>query len=308
MRIVFFGSPEFAAIVLGELMPRHDVVGVVTNPDKVKSRGKKLEPTPVRMAAEAAGIPVITASTLRDADTQAQLAAFNADAFCVAACSMLLSQEILDMPRFGCLNVHGSLLPRWRGAAPIERAILAGDETTGVCIMRMELGLDTGPYCAAYETETASKSAEELTEELAHQGGRLLADVLDRLPDATWQIQSDDGAVYAEKLARGELNWNTGDTAVQAVRKARAASEGHRCKAMLAGRAVDILAASIGENERIAEGAVRAVKHGILVGFADGTVRVERVRPEGKAEMDAASFVNGTAALRAGDAAWEPIV
>ena len=144
MRVVFMGTPAFAATILDDLAEQHDVAAVYTRPDAVRGRGKRLEPSPVKAAAERRGLRVLTPRTLRDEAAQRELASFAPDVICVAAYGAILPKEVLDIPRFGCLNVHASLLPRWRGAAPIERAILAGDEEAGVCIMRMEVGLDTG--------------------------------------------------------------------------------------------------------------------------------------------------------------------
>ena len=144
MRIVFMGSPEYAAIILGRLAEVHEVVGVYTNADKVRSRGSKTDPTPVKALAEELGLPVFTPRTLRDEAVQEELRALTPDAICVAAYGKILPQAVLDIPPLGCINVHASLLPRWRGAAPIQRAILAGDEIQGVSIMRREAGLYRG--------------------------------------------------------------------------------------------------------------------------------------------------------------------
>ncbi len=165
MRVVFMGTPAFAATILDDLAEQHDVAAVYTRPDAVRGRGKRLEPSPVKAAAERRGLRVLTPRTLRDEAAQRELASFAPDVICVAAYGAILPKEVLDIPRFGCLNVHASLLPRWRGAAPIERAILAGDEEAGVCIMRMEEGLDTGAYCVCRTARIDGKTAPELTDE-----------------------------------------------------------------------------------------------------------------------------------------------
>lgn len=167
MRVVFMGTPRFAAEILDELAEFHEIAAVYTRPDAVRGRGKALVPSPVKEVAERRGLPVRTPRTLRDAAVLSELAAFAPDVICVAAYGAILPKEVLDLPPFGCLNVHGSLLPRWRGAAPIERAILAGDEEIGVCIMAMEEGLDTGDYCVCRSLPAGSRTAAELTEELA---------------------------------------------------------------------------------------------------------------------------------------------
>ncbi len=168
------GTPRFAAEILDELAEFHEIAAVYTRPDAVRGRGKALVPSPVKEVAERRGLPVRTPRTLRDAAVLSELAAFAPDAICVAAYGAILPKEVLDLPPFGCLNVHGSLLPRWRGAAPIERAILAGDEEIGVCIMAMEEGLDTGDYCVCRSLPAGSRTAAELTEELAALGASAL--------------------------------------------------------------------------------------------------------------------------------------
>ena len=181
MRVVFMGTPKFAAAILEDLAQQHEVVAVYTRPDAVRGRGKRLEPSAVKAAAERLGLSVRTPRTLRDEAVQRELAALAPDVVCVAAYGAILPKAVLDLPRHGCLNVHASLLPRWRGAAPIERAILAGDEETGVCVMRMEEGLDTGAYCVCRTTSVAGKSAADLTEELADLGSHALLTALVRV-------------------------------------------------------------------------------------------------------------------------------
>ena len=178
MRVVFMGTPRFAAEILDELAEFHEIAAVYTRPDAVRGRGKALVPSPVKEVAERRGLPVRTPRTLRDAAVLSELAAFAPDVICVAAYGAILPKEVLDLPPFGCLNVHGSLLPRWRGAAPIERAILAGDEEIGVCIMAMEEGLDTGDYCVCRSLPAGSRTAAELTEELAALGASALLTAL----------------------------------------------------------------------------------------------------------------------------------
>ena len=168
------GTRRFAAEILDELADFHEIAAVYTRPDAVRGRGKALVPSPVKEVAERRGFPVRTPRTLRDAAVLSELAAFAPDVICVAAYGAILPKEVLDLPPFGCLNVHGSLLPRWRGAAPIERAILAGDEEIGVCIMAMEEGLDTGDYCVCRSLPAGSRTAAELTEELAALGASAL--------------------------------------------------------------------------------------------------------------------------------------
>src|SRR4051812_1249594 len=185
MRIAFMGTPNFAVPTLNAVLEAgHDVAAVYCQPPRPAGRGKAPRPSPVQQAAEACGIEVRTPLTLRDPAEQEAFAALNVDVAVVAAYGLILPKPILDAPRFGCLNVHGSLLPRWRGAAPGQRAILAGDAKTGITIMQMEKGLDTGPMLAVRETAIDGKTAGELTAELARIGADLMVEVLARLPEA----------------------------------------------------------------------------------------------------------------------------
>ena len=208
MRVVFMGTPAFAATILDDLAEQHDVAAVYTRPDAVRGRGKRLEPSPVKAAAERRGLRVLTPRTLRDEAAQRELASFAPDVICVAAYGAILPKEVLDIPRFGCLNVHASLLPRWRGAAPIERAILAGDEEAGVCIMRMEEGLDTGAYCVCRTAIVDGKSASELTDELADLGSHALLTALVHVERdaAEWTEQDEEQVTYASKIEKRELD------------------------------------------------------------------------------------------------------
>ena len=202
MRVVFMGTPSFAVPSLKALAAAFDVVLVVTRPDAVRSRGKKLEPSPVKMAALELGLPVLETSRMTP-EVQDELRAQQADVFCVAAFGCILPTEVLTMAPAGCVNVHASLLPRWRGAAPIQRSILAGDDTTGVSIMRIGEGVDTGDYCAQASCSVAGKTADELTAELASLGGELLARTLPAIVDGTavWQVQDEALVTHAAKIA-----------------------------------------------------------------------------------------------------------
>jgi len=218
MRIVFMGTPEFSAPVLRALVDAgHDLVASYSQPPRPAGRGKALAPTPVHAAAEALGIQVRTPLTLRDPDAQAAFAALDADVAVVAAYGLILPRPILAAPRFGCLNVHASLLPRWRGAAPIQRAILAGDAETGVCIMDMEAGLDTGPVRLREATPIAAKTAGALTDELSAMGARLMVEVLRDLSAYPPVPQPDDGVTYAAKIDKAEarIDWTLPAAAIE---------------------------------------------------------------------------------------------
>lgn len=313
MRVVFMGTPKLAADILVEIAQQHEVVCVYTRPDAVRGRGAKLEPSPVKAAAERLGIPVRTATSLRDAEEQAHLAELTPDAICVAAYGCILPREVLEIPRYGCLNVHASLLPRWRGAAPIERAILAGDEQTGVCIMRMEEGLDTGPYCVRRATEVEGKSAAELTDELANLGARALLTGLSVVEQggAEWTFQDDAAATYAEKLAKDELYPDPAEPAAAMVRKVLASSEAHPARAVIAGRSATVERVALPDDERAAalcdgleQGAVRFAAKRLFLGTGDGAVEVLSLKPDGKKSMDARAFAAGVQGIKAGGCTW----
>lgn len=313
MRVVFMGTPKLAADILVEIAQQHEVVCVNTRPDAVRGRGAKLEPSPVKAAAERLGIPVRTATSLRDAEEQAHLAELAPDAICVAAYGCILPREVLEIPRYGCLNVHASLLPRWRGAAPIERAILAGDEQTGVCIMRMEEGLDTGPYCVRRATEVEGKSAAELTDELANLGARALLTGLSVVEQggAEWTFQDDAAATYAEKLAKDELYPDPAEPAAAMVRKVLASSEAHPARAVIAGRSATVERVALPDDERAAalcdgleQGAVRFAAKRLFLGTGDGAVEVLSLKPDGKKSMDARAFAAGVQGIKAGGCTW----
>lgn len=212
LRIVFAGTPDFAARHLSSLLAsHHEVVAVFTQPDRPAGRGKKLTPSPVKVLAEAHGVPVHQPVSLKKPEGQAELAQYQADVMVVVAYGLILPQAVLDMPRLGCLNVHGSLLPRWRGAAPIQRAIWAGDKDTGVTIMQMDKGLDTGAMLqkASLAIEAGDTSA-SLYEKLAELGPVALLETLDKLESLTPQTQDDSLANYAEKLSKEEarIDWH----------------------------------------------------------------------------------------------------
>lgn len=314
MRVVFMGTPDFAADVLDELVQHHDVAVVYTRPDAVRGRGKRLEPSPVKQVAERHGVAVRTPRTLRDEEVQRELASFEPDVICVAAYGAILPKAVLDMPPFGCLNVHASLLPRWRGAAPIERAILAGDAEAGVCIMRMEEGLDTGAYCVCRTADVAGKGAPELTEELADLGAHALLTALVHVERgaAEWIEQDEEQVTYASKLEKGELDLSPADDALALRRKVQASSAAHPARATVAGRPVTVmgLAAVADDCGRelaagMAAGEVRFVRKRLFLGAADGVVEATSLKPDGKQAMDAKAFAAGVQGIKDGGLTWE---
>jgi methionyl-tRNA formyltransferase len=223
MRIAFMGTPEFAVPTLKALVDAgHYVVAVYTQPPRPAGRGKKLMPSAVQAVAEGLGIEVRSPVSLRVTEEQATFAALDLDCAVVAAYGLILPQAILDAPRLGCLNVHGSLLPRWRGAAPVQRAILAGDEQTGVMVMQMEAGLDTGPVRATARTAIEGKTAGALTTELAELGAALMVEVLDDFDAYPAIAQPTDDVTYAAKIDKAETRLDFAKSAEQVERQVRA--------------------------------------------------------------------------------------
>lgn len=223
MRLAFMGTPEFAVPTLDALVAAgHEVVTVYTQPPRPANRGKKLTPSAVQARAEELGLYVRTPVSLRNAEAQAEFAALNLDVAVVAAYGLILPQAILDAPKHGCLNVHGSILPRWRGAAPVQRAILAGDAKTGVMVMQMEAGLDTGPVRATTEIEIGQKTTGEMTAELAELGAELMAVVLNDVAAHPPVPQPDEGITYAAKIDKAETRMDFSASAEQVERQVRA--------------------------------------------------------------------------------------
>ena len=251
MRIIFMGTPDFAVPALQALVAAgHDVVAAYTQPPRPGGRrGKELTPTPVHKAAEALGIEVRHPVSLKGAAEQAEFAALGADIAVVAAYGLILPQAVLDAPQHGCLNLHGSILPRWRGAAPIQRAILAGDAETGVGIMRMEAGLDTGPVLLEGRTPIGRKTAGELTEELAEIGARLIVQVLVDLPAFAERPQPEAGVTYAKKIDKAETRIDWSQPAEQIERQVRAYSPAPGAWFELESERYKVLAAEIVSHE-----------------------------------------------------------
>jgi methionyl-tRNA formyltransferase len=223
MRIVFMGTPDFSVPVLDAVVEAgHKIVAVYTQPPRPAGRGKRMVPSPVQARAEALGLPVRSPASLKGQEEQAAFAALGAEAAVVAAYGLILPRPVLEAPGHGCLNVHASLLPRWRGAAPIQRAILAGDAETGVCIMQMEAGLDTGPVRLDGRTPIDGKTAGELTAELSAMGARLMVAVLADLDGHPAVAQPEDGITYAAKIDKAETRLDFGQSADAVERQVRA--------------------------------------------------------------------------------------
>lgn len=306
MRVVFMGTPSFAVPTLRTLVGNCDVVAVYTRPDGVSGRGSQVRPSPVKEAALEMGLSCRQPKTLRDPAEHEALRRFAPDVIVVAAYGLILPSEILDIPPLGCVNVHASLLPRWRGAAPIQRAILAGDSTTGVSIMRMEEGLDTGPFCARAEVEIDDKSADDLTAELADVGADLLIAALPAIEDGTcrWIEQDSTEITYADKIAKSDVALAPSLPAIEALRRIRASSAQAPARGILGCHAVTVIQGRPSD-ETVPAGALSPTKTGVAMGFLDAAVEVTRLKPDGKAAMDASAWVRG--ARLGHDAQWSAL-
>ncbi|MBL8384187.1 MAG: methionyl-tRNA formyltransferase [Burkholderiales bacterium] len=298
MRIVFAGTPEFAAVALERLLGAgHAVPLVFTQPDRPAGRGMRLAPGPVKSLALEAGIAVAQPTTFRNApEAVAQLRAVPHDVMVVAAYGLILPQSVLDIPPRGCLNIHASLLPRWRGAAPVQRAIAAGDRETGVCIMRMEAGLDTGPVLARRARPIAdTDTGGSLTAALAALGADLIVEVLRDLDAHPPQPQDDAAATYAAKIGRDEAPLDFRQRAEALARKVRAFDPVPGAQAACRGQAVKIWAARPGPATEAACGTIVAIdRDGVHVACGEGTglLLTQLQRPGGK-RLPAHAFLQG---------------
>lgn len=296
MRVVFMGTPDFAVPSLRELASRFEVVLVLTRPDAVRSRGKKLEPSPVKAAALELDIPVMEATRITP-KVMDRLYEADADIFCVAAYGCILPDEVLNMAPLGIVNVHASLLPRWRGAAPIQRAILAGDERAGISIMRIGHGVDTGAYCAQASCSVAGKTADELTAELAQLGADLLCDTLPALADGTaaWTEQDESLVTHAQKISKAEMRLDPQEGALVNLRRVLASSDTAPARCVAAGKPVRIMraVAADGDASMCAAGELVCQSKRIYIGCSDGVLEVTSVKPDGKRQMDASAWAAG---------------
>lgn len=291
MRIAFMGTPAFAVPTLNALVSAgHEVVAVYSQPPRPAGRGKAPQLSQVHARAEALGLPVRTPVTLRDAEAQADFAALDLDVAVVAAYGLILPVPVLEAPRHGCLNVHASLLPRWRGAAPIQRAILAGDEATGVTIMQMEKGLDTGAMLDVSTTPTGRKTAGELTGELAETGARQMVDVLGRLATIVPAPQPDDGITYAAKIDKAEAHLNLNQPAVAVERAIRAFNPVPGAWVEIAGERLKILAADVtgqsGDSGMVLDDQ-------LTIACGAGAIRPTLAQRQGKGAMEPAALLRG---------------
>ena len=291
MRVVFMGTPEFSVPALQAIAARHEVVCVYSQPPRAAGRGQKPRPSPVQAAAEVLGIPVRTPVRLKGAEEQAEFAALGADVAVVVAYGLILPQPVLDAPRLGCLNIHASLLPRWRGAAPIHRAVMAGDAETGVAIMQMEAGLDTGPVLAEARTLIADKdTTADLHDRLAKMGADLIVKVLGRLPLPAVP-QAAEGVTYAAKIDKAEARIDWTRPAAEVDRLIRGLSPFPGAWCMAGGERLKLLRSRLAKGQ----GAPGEVLGGLVVACGDAAVEITEVQREGKRPLPTAEALRGMA-------------
>lgn len=306
MRVAFMGSPDFAVPALRAVSQRHEVVAVYTQPDRPRGRGRAPVPTPVKTVALELDIPVYQPLTLREPGAIQEFQKLNLDVACVAAYGLILPAQILSAPLHGCINIHASLLPRHRGAAPIHRAILEGDELAGVCIMQMEQGLDTGAYARCVSTPVGIKTLAELETELAHSGAAALLETLDSLADGSveWVCQDDSRATYAAKVTGADVRLSPDLSVADALRRIRASTRSARAKVRVDGCTLDITQAAVA-TEHVPQGSIAGDKASLRLGFSDGAITVLGVRPEGKGLMDGCAWARGARVDMTGT--WEAV-
>ena len=292
MRVIFMGTPDFSVPVLDALvLAGHEISAVYCQPPRPAGRGKKDRPSPVQQRAEALGLLVRHPVSLKTAEAQAEFAALDADVAVVVAYGLILPQAVLDAPKSGCLNIHASLLPRWRGAAPIHRAIMAGDVETGVCIMQMEAGLDTGPVLLRAATPIrTTETTIELHDRLSAMGAELIVEALRHLPDLQPEPQPEEGVTYASKIDKAEARIDWSRPATEVDRQIRGLSPFPGAWFDLGGTRVKVLASKLAEGE----GAAGEVLDDTLrVGCGEGAVQLIRLQRAGKAAQDAQTFQRG---------------
>ena len=295
MKLVFAGTPGFSALALKAILAAgHQVKLVLTQPDRPSGRGMAVRASPVKELALASGLEVFQPPSLKDDAAQERIRAVGAEAMIVAAYGLILPPAVLDMPRFGCINIHASLLPRWRGAAPIQRAILAGDAETGVCIMQMEAGLDTGPVLLSdvLPIDNAD-TAGSLHDKLAELGAGLIVETLAKLPLPLY-AQSDSGASYAAKIEKSEaaLDWRL--TAVELDRQVRAFNPFPGAVAGLNGVTIKIWGATAESGSGEPGVILSSGKNGIVVACGEGSLRLSELQKAGGKRLPVEQFLAGT--------------
>lgn len=301
LRIVFAGTPDFAAEHLKALLnSSHQLLAVYTQPDRPAGRGQQLTASPVKQLAQQHQLPVLQPANFKDPATQQQLAELNADVMVVVAYGLLLPQAVLDTPRLGCINVHGSLLPRWRGAAPIQRAIWAGDHQTGITIMQMDKGLDTGAMLSKVTCAiTAADTSASLYQKLAELGPDALVQALNDLPalQAQAEVQDERQACYAAKLSKEEAELDFQKTAAQLEREIRAFNPWPVSVLAHGAHRIKVLAAQVEPAiEQATPGQILALnRQGLKIATAEHVLVITKLQPAGKKPMAIADFINGRA-------------
>jgi len=306
LRLVFAGTPDFAVPGLRACIEAGDVIAVYTQPDRPAGRGRKLTPSPVKQAALAAGIPVEQPESLKQPGTQQRLRDYAPDLMVVIAYGLILPRKVLAIPRLGCWNVHASLLPRWRGAAPIQRALLAGDAETGVCLMQMEAGLDTGPVLLSESTAIRDDdTGGTLHDRLAGMGAHVLAEGLRRIiAGETLQAtrQPETGATYAHKLEKSEAELDFSRPAAELERKVRAFDPWPVAEADVAGERLRVWSAvALPSPESRIPGPgsiVLASRHGIDIGCGEGVLRILKLQRAGGRVISVVDYLNARPELR----------
>lgn len=289
MRVIFMGTPDFSVPALRAIAAEHQVVAVYSQPPRAAGRGQKPRPSPVHLAADELGIPVRTPERLKSPEDQAEFAALQADVAVVVAYGLILPQAVLDAPRLGCLNIHASLLPRWRGAAPIHRALMAGDHETGVAIMQMEAGLDTGPVLTEARTPILPEdTTATLHDRLSQMGAKLIVQTLARLPlPAT--ARASDGVTYAQKIDKAEARIDWTRPASQIDRQIRALSPFPGAWTMVGAERIKLLHSRVVPGH----GQPAEVLTGFTIACGEGAVEILTAQREGKRPMPAAEILRG---------------
>lgn len=293
MKILFLGTPEFSAEILKRIPLKHTITAVVSQPDRAKDRKGNLLPTPLKKYAVENGIKVYQFERIKKSVDE--LKAIDADIFITAAYGQILSQEIIDLPRYGIVNVHTSLLPRYRGSSPIQSAILNGDKVTGVTIMQTDVGMDTGDIILSQSVTIGDKTAGELTEELIEVGASLLAEALDEIEAGTAvKVKQDESGATKCKMIKDEdavINWL--DSAENIYNKIRAFNPSPIAYSTLNGERIKIYRATLSDENGEAGQVLKADKKGIVVGCGKGAINITSLQPSGKKVMDVAAFLNG---------------
>ena len=317
MRIVFMGTPRFAADILENLVAQHEVCAVFTRPDAVSRRGNRMVPSPVKQVAVEKSIPVYTVEGLRQRPAQDLLRSLEPELVVVAAYGYILPREILETPTYGCLNVHSSILPRWRGAAPVQRAILAQDSQVGVCIMRMEEGLDTGDWCVCRTLDVDDTPYVDILDKLADLGSQALLTAIEQLELGTleWNKQDEQGVTYADKIAKGELFVRPEDDALSNKLRVQASSPAHPARCIVASRPVTLLEARLVTDKDLLHELGLHLEPGriiyrgkrLFLGCFDAPLEVLSIRPDSKKAMTAQAFAAGVQNVKSGVVSWEGV-